>query len=237
MPEDQHSYSSYLFRRDLIQFQLANSRKIVSDLKQAGRGIDRGQGLCPPRYEHGNAADGYRPRSRRRSPRVSLLARNLCRCRRVARPVLAWCRLGRRRPALPCPLCLRFTCAQRPARARKPRCRRSPWSSVPRQYRTPSNSPTKPAHGRPTDRSAFPGPSTKVTHCRRSGSRMRGRTRPSWCSRPPWPRSPRPVPPTGAICRPASCPPASSRTRREKASSVAEPASEIYRPVHALASI
>ena len=86
MPEDQHSYSSYLFRRDLIQFQLANSRKIVSDLKQAGRGVDRGQGLCPPRYEHGNAADGYRPRSRRRSPRVSLLARNLCRCRRVARP-------------------------------------------------------------------------------------------------------------------------------------------------------
>ena len=67
MPEDQRSYSSYLFRRDLIQFQLANSRKIVSDLKQAGRGIDRGQGLCPPRYEHGNAADGHRPRSRRRS--------------------------------------------------------------------------------------------------------------------------------------------------------------------------
>ena len=86
MPEDQRSFSSYLFRRDLIQFQLANSRKIVSDLKQAGRGIDRGQGLCPPRYEHGKAADGHRPRSRRRSPRVSLLAQNLCRCRRVARP-------------------------------------------------------------------------------------------------------------------------------------------------------
>ncbi len=47
---------------------------------------DRGQGLCPPRYEHGNAADGHRPRSRRRCLRVSVLARPLCRCRRVARP-------------------------------------------------------------------------------------------------------------------------------------------------------
>jgi len=40
MPEDQRSFSSYLFRRDLIRFHLANSRKIVSDLNQAGRGID-----------------------------------------------------------------------------------------------------------------------------------------------------------------------------------------------------
>lgn len=40
MPEDQRSFSSYLFRRDLIRFHLANSRKIVSDLKQAGRSID-----------------------------------------------------------------------------------------------------------------------------------------------------------------------------------------------------
>lgn len=174
MPEDQHSYSSYLFRRDLIQFQLANSRKIVSDLKQAGRGIDRGQGLCPPRYEHGNAADGHRPRSRRRSARFPPRPEFVPMPPRCSTGFLAWCRLGRRRPALPCPLCLRFTCAQRPARARKPRCRRSPWSSVPRQYRTPSNSPTKPAHGRIT---------------------------------------------LGGLLI------------------VAEPASEIYRPVHALASI
>ena len=109
------------------------------------------------------------------------------------------------------PLCPRFTCAQRPARARKPRCRRSPWSSVPRQYRTPSNSPTKPAHGRPTDRSAFPalyeGYALQAIRIRR------GRTRPSWCVGRHG-RGRLAVPHTGAICRPASSPPASSRTRR-----------------------
>jgi hypothetical protein len=61
-----------------------------------------------------------------------------------------------------------------PSARPKTRCRSSPWSSVPRQYRTPSNSPTKPAHGRIT---------------------------------------------LGGLLI------------------VAEPASEIYRPVHALASI
>ena len=47
---------------------------------------DRGQGLCPPRYEHGNAADGDRPRSGRGSARFSVLARHGRRCRRIARP-------------------------------------------------------------------------------------------------------------------------------------------------------
>ena len=37
--------------------------------------------------------------------------------------------------------------------------------------------------------------------CNRSGSRARGRTRPSSCNRPRWPRSPLPAPLTGPICR------------------------------------
>ena len=54
----------------------------------------------------------------------------------------------------------------------------------------------------------------------RSNLPARSRTRPGSCSRPPWPRSPLPAPPTGRICRHACSPPASCRTRSSKASSM-----------------
>ncbi len=60
----------------------------------------------------------------------------------------------------------------------------------------------------------------RATRCRRSTSPAPRRTRPSWSSRPPWPRSPLPVPPTGRICRRGFSPPRSSRTRSLRASSI-----------------
>ena len=66
---------------------------------------DRRPGLCPPRYEHRDPADGHRPRSGRGPARLSALAGNGRRCRRAPRSGLppgpaARCRS---QPPLPSP--------------------------------------------------------------------------------------------------------------------------------------
>ena len=78
--------------------------------------------------------------------------------------------------------------------------------------------------------------------CNRSGSRTRGRTRPSSCNRRRWPRSPLPVPPTGPTGKSAS-PTISSAVslrsrprdrvaRMERGKVVSPPRSEFIRSGH-----
>ena len=85
-------------------------REAFVRLQQKGRVVFTatiaGQGLCPPRYDHRDAADGDRPRSGRRSAHLSVLTRHRRRCRRIARPGVppgAAASAGHRGFAPPCP--------------------------------------------------------------------------------------------------------------------------------------
>ena len=111
---------------------------------------DRGQGLCPPRYEHGNAADGDRPRSGRRSARLSVLTRHRRRCRRIARPGVppgAAASAGDRGFAPPAPAVFPMRSAGTAESSR--RSSRSPNARL--SYRMSPNSPTRPANGNRAD--------------------------------------------------------------------------------------
>ena len=91
----------------------------------------------------------------------------------------------------------RFFHRLRGARKRRRPSFRSP--NAPLQCRMLPSSAMKPGTGRPR-RTSAPA-STKAMRCKRSISPRRSRTRPSWCSRRRWPRSPLPAPLTGHCCR------------------------------------
>ena len=55
------------WRDSFVRLQAKGPRRLYRD--------DRRQGLCPPRYDHRDAADRHRPRSGRGSARLSVLAR------------------------------------------------------------------------------------------------------------------------------------------------------------------
>ncbi len=90
----------------------------------------------------------------------------------------------------------------------------------PRSSRRPSSSPTRPSTGSRPRAAASPRRSMRLRPAVDPYSRCAGRIRPGSCSRRRWPRSRRPSPATGRICRPTSSPMAFCRTRSSRASSM-----------------
>ena len=105
--------------------------------------------------------------------------------------------------------------------APSPHLRHAPRRARRRRSSPPApSSPTRPSTGRRPRTAASPRRSTKATRCSRSASPARSRIRRGSCSRPRWPRSRRPSPPTGRTCRPTSSPTACCPTPSSRASSM-----------------
>ena len=164
---------------------------------------DRRPGLCAPRY---HASRRGSPSSTAFRPRIRAPFRRRPAWRPMPRELLDW--VSPPGPAaaagygtLPCRRPRHVSAARGRRRAPESLCRSSRSSNARRRCRMWSSLPTRRATGRRTHprftASLYEGYALQTDPY----SRARSRIRPSSSSRPPWPPSPLPAPPTGRICR------------------------------------